>query len=261
MRARVLPFLFAGAALAACHPAPSHRHEHFGGVVFPPVFSADDDREMTVTRPLDCPDHEGDLTRVAQASDGASCSYTGDDGRRVDLKILALNGSSPQAALQPIEGEVNDLVPLKGGAIANIDASSGGKNNGDTKIDLPGIHINASGDKADVDVFGAHIKADGDRADVTTDLPLKGTQIHAGPGGAEIRAGETGKHAANLLYLRAADAAGPEGWRTAGFEARGPVAGPLLVAEFRSKGDDRDRARVQLKRLLDLNIKVGDDAG
>jgi hypothetical protein len=241
-------------ALSACHPV-EHAHHIGWSMGDHQLWDHHDDTPVTVATRLNCPEDEGDLTRISAAADGKSCQYHGDDDQEVTLSLLALNNQQPQAALAPMETELRGLVPAHtGDSMVNVDAGSGGSNQDHAKIDLPGLHINADGNKADINILGANIKADGDHADIHTDMGMKGTTIHAGPGGAEIRAGDVGRNSAQLVYVLAGDNPGPSGFRAVGYLARGPVGGPLVVGEFKAKeghqhGHDRD-----LERLIDLNL-------
>ena len=125
-------------ALAACNPP----HPHV--------------RVLRAVSALDCPDSQGDLNRRAQASDGKSCDYADDEGNQVSLRLIALNGQDPGAALAPLEAGLKSELPAPpGGAAASTD---GGKDRVD--IDLPGIHIHAKGDNdAKVDLGGVRINA------------------------------------------------------------------------------------------------------
>jgi hypothetical protein len=254
-------------AAAACHPV---RHPHYNaGAVFSEdhgMWSNHDDQPVTVATRLSCPDHEGDLTRITEASDGKSCAYKGDnDGRDVSLTLVGLDGKSPQDALLPTEADLRALVPAHpaGRDMVNIDASDDGDHDHDhAKVDLPGIHINADGQKAQVKVFGFNIDADGDKADIQTPkMGVKGATIHAGPSGAEIRAGDVGKNAADLVFILAGDNAGPSGYRAVGYVARGPAAGPLVVGEFKSREGGHDHHDRDLERLIDLNVTPAGETG
>jgi hypothetical protein len=106
-----------------------------------------------------------------------------------------------------------------------------------------------------VKVFGVNIDADGDKADITTpNVGSKGASIHAGPGGAEIRAGDVGKNTADLVFILAGDNPGPSGDRAVGYIARGPASGPLVVGEFKAKDGHHDHHDRDLERLIDLNV-------
>jgi hypothetical protein len=43
------------------------------------------------------------------------------------------------------------------------------------------------------------------------------------------------------------------GWRVVGYEARGPVGGPLVVATVRSRDSNRERAFEDARALVALN--------
>lgn len=250
--------------LAACHPVQISHHHHTGWIMGDhPFWDGHDDTPVTVAATLNCPEAQGDLTRTGAAADGKSCQYHGDEDEDVTLSLVSLNGQTPQAALAPLEAQLQGLVPARNGpSMVNIDAGhDDDDHNGDeggrhdhAKIDLPGLHINANGDKADIRILGTDIKADGDKADIHTNMGMKDAVIHAGPGGAEIRAGEAGQHSAQLVYVLAGDNPGPSGYRAVGYMARGPVAGPLVVGQFKSKEGGRHGHDRDLQRLIDLNV-------
>ena len=247
----------AGLMTVACHPAHGLHHHHGGDawMMGGHDWTHHGDTPVTVAATLNCPEQEGDLTRTSAAADGKSCQYHGGDDQDVTLSLLALNGQTPQAALASTEAAMRALVPVStGSSMINIDAGKGEGGEDNAKIDMPGFHVDAHGDKAKVKILGMDINADGDNADIKTDVGMKGTTIHAGPGGAEIRAGEVGRHADELIYILAGDHPGPSGYRAIGYIARGPVAGPLVVGEFKSKDHDHDDHNRDLDRLIDLNL-------
>ena len=244
-------------AVAGCHPVEIHNHNHNAGwLMNHRDWSHHDDTPVKVASTLNCPEHEGDLDRVSVAADGKSCQYHGDDDQDVTLSLVALNGQAPGAALSPMENELRGLVPAHAGpSMVNVDAGDGPNGHGDNaKIDLPGLHIDAHGDKAKLRIMGMDIDADGDKADIKTGSGTTGTTIHAGPGGAEIRANDVGQHAAELVFILAGDNAGPSGYRAVGYIARGPVAGPLVVGEFKSKDRHQEGHDHDLDHLIDLNV-------
>ena len=251
-------------AVAACHPV-RHAHYNAGAILSEDhdMWSDHDDEPVKVADRLSCPEHEGDLNRIGQSADGQSCAYKSDnDDRDVTLALVGLAGKSPQDALQPTEAALRSLVPVHpaSGDMMNIDADDGGGRDHDhAKVDLPGIHINADGRKAQVRVFGVNIDADGDKADISTPrMGVKGATIHAGPSGAVIRAGNVGKNAADLVFILAGDNPGPSGYRAVGYIARGPSAGPLVVGEFKSREGGHDHHDRDLERLIDLNMTPGE---
>ncbi len=246
--------LGAAVAMAGCHPV--HHHHHDGGwMMGDHNWTRHDDAPVTVAATLNCPEQQGDLTRTSIAADGKSCQYHGDDGQDVTLSLLALGGQTPQAALRPMEADLHGLVPAHDGpSMVNIDAGKGEHGEDNAKIDMPGLHIDAHGDKAKLKILGMNIDADGDKADIKTGTGAGAATIHAGPGGAEIRAGNVGQHSAELVYVLAGDNTGPSGYRAVGYIARGPVAGPLVVGEFKSKDHEHNGHNHDLEQLIDLNV-------
>ena len=85
--------------------------------------------------------------------------------------------------------------------------------------------------------------------------------INAHDGGAEVRAGWFGQKSVDANYVLASDQAGPTGVRAAGYVAKGPATGPLVVGVETSKvGDDRhDRNEHfrDLKHLVNRNVHRG----
>ena len=130
-------------------------------------------------------------------------------------------------------------------------------------INLPGIHIHANGDgRADVDTAGVHVAAhdhggSGDSAVVQVNgLGAKGVTVNAGEGGAQIHIDEGGS-GVRARYILASDTAGPHGYRMAGYEARGPAGGPIVVAEILAKSDDQDDLRHDIHALIRRNVGGG----
>lgn len=246
-------------ALAACNPAPLRHREHHSGSDFVSGFSdgwnGDSGSPLKTVSTLTCPEHEGDLTRTAQAADGKSCDYTGEGGDVVHLSLLALDGRSPADALGATKTALKAIVPPPASSPVNVEASKG---DGADKahVDLPFLHVDAEGDKADVKILGTTIHANGKNAEVHTNMGLKNTTVHAGPGGAEVVAEDVGKVNTSMVYVLAADNPSADGYRAAGYIARGPAAGPLVVAEFRSKREHHgDEGHGDMAHLLDLNLK------
>jgi hypothetical protein len=229
----------AALALAGCHPP----HPHAAA----PLRAASS---------LDCPDTQGDLTRKSAAADGKTCVYASEDGDQVTLQIVGLSGGDAHAALAPIETQMKTEVPAA--AQAPADATVAGKDRVD--IDLPGIRIHANGSgHADVDTAGVHVAAhdhgeSGDNAAVQVDgLGAKGVTVNASEGGAQIHIDEGGS-GIRARYILASDTPGPHGYRMAGYEARGPTGGPIVVAEILAKSDDQDDLRHDMHALIRRNV-------
>jgi hypothetical protein len=99
-----------------------------------------------------------------------------------------------------------------------------------TQVDLPGLHITAEGEKADVHVGPIHIDADGDKSTATIkmyrDVRLRGEAL------SRVKRGLR----ATFIYA-GDDLSG--GYKYLGYEASGPKAGPITVAVVKSKADSR----------------------
>ena len=248
----------AAVSLSACYPWHHHHHASVNITGGDDAWTPHGDQVLSVNQTLDCPQTEGGLTRVSAASDGKSCTYSRGDDEAVTLSLLPLNGQPARTALAPMETTMAGLVSV---SIANspisVEANQGGPGADKAKIDMPGLHIDANGDKAKISILGVNIAADGKNAVVHTGGGEGEATVHAGPGGAEIRAGKVGVNSANLVYVLAGDNPGPSGYRAVGYIARGPVAGPLVVGEFKSKAENHDRHDNDLEHLIDMNVKAG----
>ena len=222
-------------ALAACTPPHPHAHA---------------EASLKTIAKLDCPDSQGDLTRKSQSADGKTCVYANDSGADVTLQLVALDGQDAKTALAPLETQLKAELPAGADAKAANDGD-----NGRVDIDLPGIHIHASGkDDAKIDVGGAGNKLvvkDGQSTAVSTGGP--GVSIDAHDKGAEINIKESGK-GVRASYILASDNPGPNGYKVVGYEARGPSAGPIAVVSVKSKSDDADDLRDDARDLLALNV-------
>lgn len=238
-------------ALAACHPPHPHGPAPLHAV------SA-----------LDCPPEEGDL-KLQGAATPQQCNYAGGDGASVTLRLVDLKGGDPRAALADIEQAVNAEAPQAvrstptppnpgAAASGSGDWQDGGARNR-ADIDLPGLHIHSQGSgRADVDVGGVHVTARDhgtghDDAHVVVDGGHGGVTVDAHDGGAQVRIEESGK-GVRLAYFLESEEPGPHGYRVAGYEARGPSGGPIVVAEVLSKDRDDDDLRHDARNLLRHNV-------
>jgi hypothetical protein len=237
------PLAAAGAvmALAACHPPHPHN------------------AALRAASVLDCPDTQGDLTRKSAASDGKTCVYATEGGDQVTLQIVSLNGGDAKAALAPIEAQMKTEVPAAAAAAASGGAP-GASDKDRVDIDLPGIRIHAHGNgHTDVDTAGVHVSAhdnagSGDHADVQVNgLGAKGVTVNAGEGGAQVHIDEGGS-GVRARFILASETPGPNGYRMAGYEARGPAGGPIVVAEVLAKTEDQDDLRHDIHALIRRNV-------
>jgi hypothetical protein len=279
---------------------------------------------------LECPDHQGPLTRVRIAADGLSCDYAGPKGAEVTLRLVKLDDDQgAQNVLSGLERELNALIPTvaakiarseaeaeateaataeadaasdqaearaeamsaaaeqaevqaeiaqaaaeKARALARHDAAEARsaqaradaaakrlaalqrarahahRDHDNVNVALPGLRVNAHGDKADVRLPGISVRADGDNADVrvgpitikaddrsgNVNIDAEDTEmtVRSQDEAAEIRTRHKG-NGTRATYILADDDAAPTGWRMVGYEARGPEGGPLVVAVVRSK--------------------------
>lgn len=77
-------------------------------------------KPLKVVNQLQCPEHQGALTRVRTAPDGLSCDYVGPRGAEVTLRLVKVEDEDGAAALTPIERELNTLLP---GVAERLDAA------------------------------------------------------------------------------------------------------------------------------------------
>ena len=123
-------------------------------------------------------------------------------------------------------------------------------------INLPFLHVDADGDgRARVRTFGVDVNADDRGAVVKTPF---GGSINARDDGAEMRFGSVGRERADLIYILASDHAGPQGFRSAAYVAKGPASGPLVLAVVRSRQDSDRHGDCDLrdvKRLVNGNVR------
>jgi hypothetical protein len=206
---------------------------------------------------LDCPPSQGDLTRTGVSPDQRTCTYVSAQGDQISLRLLPVT-TTPDAALQPVEAELQLLVPAtppaKGAAAsaapddddetddgANANASA---SDGRATVSLPGLRIDAEGDKADVRIGTLHVDAQGGGAVVreTHDVRLRGQAL------AFQRRGF------RALYIVARGDL-PDGLTSVGYEAGGPRKGPLAVAVVRMKSHGHDIYQ-DVRRLVRRNAGI-----
>jgi hypothetical protein len=143
-----------------------------------------------------------------------------------------------------------DRASVRGPGVA-IDADGE-----DATVNLPGMRIETRGDKASVRIGGFHIDAD----DSNGSARISGAggngdnvSINASNDAAEIRA-SAGGDATRASWILTDNRPSEAGWRLVGYEARGPVGGPLVIATVRSRDSNRDRAFEDAKALVALNV-------
>jgi hypothetical protein len=212
----------------------------------PPHARHSEGARLKTVDALDCPQSEGDLARKSQSADGKTCVYADGSDADVTLQLVALDGRDAKTALAPIEDQLKAELPPHTGATADSGSDSG---NGRVDIDLPGIHIHASGkdgDKGDakVDIGGAGHDSAGGGPGVSIDAHDKDARISINESGSGVR----------LSYIVTSDNPGPHGYKAVSYDARGPSAGPLAVVSIKSKSDDVDDLRDAARELLKRNV-------
>jgi hypothetical protein len=125
----------------------------------------------------------------------------------------------------------------------------------DATVRLPGLQIETRGDQASVRIGGFHIDADDGSGSVDIQGGEDGdnVSIRARNDSAEIRASAAGE-ATRASWILTDNRPSAEGWRLVGYEARGPVGGPIVVATVRSRDRERGRAFEDAKDLVTLNV-------
>jgi hypothetical protein len=170
---------------------------------------------------LDCPAQVGDLALSNTAPDKKTCLYSNRAGDQVSLRLIAVSASGYQAALQPVEAELQSEVEPAAATGAKVSATADAKSgtlsakaadaaatdasavakqaaedakssarksdkdkdeDEDSKDADSGPH---HGDHAHIDLPGIHINADDDTS--SANIKISGVNIDAGENGATIR--------------------------------------------------------------------------
>jgi hypothetical protein len=204
---------------------------------------------------LDCPEKEGKLERVSVAADGLSCAYKTETAE-VTLRLVALAGSDAQSVLGPIETELQGIVPKPKKAAdgtATVTSTTETVEGGEkAEINLPGLHINADDGGAKIRV--GNIKIDANDNGQTEVKVGENTIVNADDGNAEIRMAKSKGDAVRATYILAAENTA-SGYDVVGYEARGPKAGPIVVAVVKAR-ETKGRHDVfdDMKDLVERNV-------
>lgn len=286
MRAAVLTVCALSALLAAC--------DGDGVRITTTSHSDDSGKKgvLKVIDTLQCPQTMGILTRKGSAqAEGTVCTYAGPRGAEVTLHLIGLKpGDNVDDVLKMFERRLTRDMPSAAEAIANgqreaaraeaeaaraeaeaeradaqaakADAqaaraeatASGSKSAGDTAhVRLPGLSVDAQGEKANVRIGPIHIRSDNEDANVNIDADGETVNIQAHDDGAEIRTRESGG-ATRATWLLTDGRRSQEGWRSVGYQARGPEGGPIVLVTVRTKDRNRDRIFDAAEDLLTLNV-------
>lgn len=188
--------------------------------------------------------HDEDAGDEAAAASGKPASATAE----------ATANASAAAASGPTDVSIHPA----GAKLPN--GRSQEKDRDEVHINLPGIHIDTKDDNANVRIAGLHIDADD-----SDNVHVKGANgrvgvggnftVDAHDGGAVIRSEKNDANVRATLIL-ASDDKGPAGKKAAGYVARGPRTGPLVVAVIQVNDDDHehhDSIFNEATRLVKLN--------
>lgn len=125
---------------------------------------------------------------------------------------------------------------------------------GDTaRVRLPGMSVDANGDTASVRIGGISINADDSDGSARITSSDDSVSVQAHDDAAEIRTNAPGD-ATRRTYLLTDSRPADQGWRLVGYEARGPVGGPIVIATVRAKDRDSDGVFDSAKDLVTLNV-------
>lgn len=210
---------------------------------------------LRVVETLNCPQHQGDLTRTATSADGLSCTYSGPRGSEVTLRLVRLaEGQAFGAALSPIEAELRALMPHTverasadgGDGVVSVQSSDN-----TTRVRLPGVSVDADSERASINIGGIRIEGDNDGGGASDGD--ESVVINANDNAAEIRTAST-SNAIRASYILVDEEPSEAGWRVVGYEARGPNGGPLVVAVVHSKDRREEAVFDAAKELVSLNV-------
>ncbi len=243
----VFAVLLCATALAGCYPAVD-------------IGEGRDQGERPAVRNvarLACPEQQGDLRRVGIASaDGAACAYTAPNEGEVTLRLVPIGLEGVTAAMAPIEAELRRTVPAPPATPIARPSST----DSDVNISMPFFEVQAGDDSARVRMPGVEVDADGEDATVNIGGRSGETvRVNARNGVSEVRVSHGRQGDVRATYILSTDVPTAAGWRTAGYQARGPSGGPLVVATARSRAES-DQLFEELDELIDRSFEVAAQA-
>jgi hypothetical protein len=273
VRPFLIPILCATSALAACDGSNSVRISSTRSVDGGP------EGVLKVVETLQCPQTMGSLTRQGSASAaGTVCTYVGPKGAEASLHLVPLDGDTPANILKAFEQRLSGDMPRtvrqlqEPETVAGAEATAGAASADRASVRAPGVAVEAQGDEATVSLPGVRIETRGDKASVriggfhidaddsSGSARISGSggdgenvSINARNDAAEIRT-SAGGGATRSSWILTDNRPSERGWRLVGYEARGPVGGPLVVATVRSRDTDRGRAFEDARDLVALNV-------
>jgi hypothetical protein len=206
---------------------------------------------------LDCPAQQGRLKRTSAAADGSACAYADDRGNEVDLKLVALGARDPASVLEQERTGLSALLPAneepEAVDVQELEVETMGES---ARIRLPGVSVDADDHTATIRV-GDTLVIDADEGSDVVRIKSDDERfdVRERDGAHEITAesGENGEVRASYI-LAAEDEIELGPWRLAGYEARAPRGGPMVLAVVRAK--DRRNAKTfdAMKALVERNV-------
>jgi len=178
---------------------------------------------------------------AATAKDAAAAAHDAASDAAAAAKEASEDAGRSAAVSDGDKGDWNTDRKGKGDKDGHKIVSENGET---TRVDLPGIHIQARDEDADVRIGGIRINANGDEETVhiVRDVRMRGEAFSRVKRG--IRA--------TFISSTKADA---NGYRFVGYEAAGPRTGPLTVAIVKAKSeiDHDDDVVHDVQRLVRRN--------
>ena len=113
---------------------------------------------------LECPDHQGGLTRVRTTPDGLSCVYAGPKGAEVTLRLVRAGEGGTQAILTALEAELNALMPGVAQKLAEGRARAEAEARADSQADAAEAKADAERERAELEAERYEALADQSRA-------------------------------------------------------------------------------------------------
>lgn len=183
--------------------------------------------------------------RAAEARNQAEAARADADAARADAEVARAEADAARAEAHGGPGSTAQ-VTAPGVHIETQDEKA--------TVRLPGMRIDADGDRANIRIGGLTIRADDKSSQVNVRSNDEAVSIDAHDGAARIRTSAPGQsvRATFLMTTNGADA--ETGWRMVGYEARGPVGGPIVVATVRTKDRNENRVMDAAKALVTLNV-------
>lgn len=215
---------------------------------------------------LTCPDKQGALRKTGQTPDGLSCDYSDNKGQTVNLKLMPVGAQSAETVLTDVEKALFALVPsadLPPTPPTSPEPPEPPHTGETTNIAVPGLKVTAENGRTNVQIGNLSIQTDDDNNQVKVEAakgshpPLPhsdqgAVSVNAKDDTAVIRMRDSGEGIRRSLII-ASEKPGPEGYRLVGYEARGPVGGPLVVATIKGKGKHERQVFKDLKALVSRN--------